>query len=89
MFTAIVYVLISGCARRHLPGEFRVSPSTAHSRFMFWTHEGLWPRPHQAVLGEFGAYSEVDWSSAIVDASTPASAGAGYGPRLTAGSSSD
>jgi transposase len=60
VFTAIVYVLTSGCARRQLPGEFRVSPSTAHRRFMFWTREGLWPRLHQAVLDELGAYGEVD-----------------------------
>src|SRR4051812_37694013 len=68
VFTAIVYVLTSGCAWRHLPGEFRVSSSTAHRRFLFWTREGLWPRLHQAVLDELGAHGEVDWSSAIVDA---------------------
>jgi transposase len=53
--TAIVYVLTSGCAWRHLPGEFRVSSSTAHRRFLFWTREGLWPRLHQVVLDELGA----------------------------------
>jgi transposase len=68
VFTAIVYVLTSGCAWRHLPTEFGVSSSTAHRRFAFWTEQGLWPRLHQVVLDELGALGMVDWSSAIVDA---------------------
>jgi transposase len=67
VFTAIVYVLTSGCAWRHLPGEFGVSPATAHRRFTAWTRAGLWPRLHRAVLDELGSRGQVDWSSAIVD----------------------
>lgn len=37
VFTAVVYVLTSGCAWRHLPETFGVSPSTAHRRFTAWT----------------------------------------------------
>ena len=37
VFTAIVYVLITGCAWRHLPSEFEVSQATAHRRFLTWT----------------------------------------------------
>ncbi|EPH45139.1 putative transposase for insertion sequence element [Streptomyces aurantiacus JA 4570] len=37
MFTAAVYVLTSGCARRHLAERFGVSPATAHRRFTAWT----------------------------------------------------
>jgi transposase len=70
VFTAIVYVLTSGCAWRHLPTEFGVSSSTAHRRFLFWTAQGLWPRLHQAVLDELGRLGLVDWSSAIVDAAS-------------------
>ncbi|MBM7167749.1 transposase [Streptomyces sp. G44] len=33
VFTAIVYVLISGCAWRYLPPTFGVSSATAHRRF--------------------------------------------------------
>ncbi|WP_199850412.1 transposase [Streptomyces sp. CMB-StM0423] len=33
VFTAVVYVLTSGCAWRHLPETFGVSPATAHRRF--------------------------------------------------------
>ncbi|GAB2861673.1 hypothetical protein GCM10022221_71680 [Actinocorallia aurea] len=68
VFTALVYVLTSGCAWRHLPTEFGVSPATVHRRFVFWTEKGLWPRFHQAVLDELGGRGEVDWSSAIGDA---------------------
>ncbi|MEU8310759.1 transposase [Actinomadura sp. NPDC048955] len=37
VFTAIVYVLTSGCTWRQLPGEFGVTRSTAHRRFAAWT----------------------------------------------------
>ncbi|MER6815678.1 IS5 family transposase [Spirillospora sp. NPDC000708] len=68
VFTAIVYVLTSGCAWRHLPAEFGVSVPTAHRRFTAWTRAGLWPRLHHAVLDELGVRGQVDWASAIVDA---------------------
>jgi transposase len=68
--SAIVYVLTSGCAWRHLLVEFGVSSSTAHRRFMFWTGQGLWPRLHRAVLDELGRLGLVDWSSAIADAAS-------------------
>ncbi len=70
VFTAIVYVLTSGCAWRHLPGEFGVSPQTAHRRFTAWTKAGLWPRLHRAVLDELGACGQIDWTSAIIDAAS-------------------
>src|SRR3954453_4981669 len=37
VFTAIVYVLTTGCAWRHLPAEFGVSKAAAHRRFVAWT----------------------------------------------------
>lgn len=37
VFTAVVYVLTSGYAWRHLPESFGVSPATAHPRFAAWT----------------------------------------------------
>ena len=41
VFTAIVYVLTSGCAWRHLPPSFGVSVPTAHRRFTAWARTGL------------------------------------------------
>ncbi|MFD4973779.1 IS5 family transposase [Streptomyces sp. NPDC058424] len=70
VFTAVVYVLTSGCAWRHLPPTFGTSPATAHRRFTVWTEAGLWRRLHRAVLDELGARGEVDWTSAIIDAAS-------------------
>ncbi|MGW0471293.1 IS5 family transposase [Streptomyces coeruleorubidus] len=70
VFTAVVYVLTSGCAWRHLPPTFGTSSATAHRRFTVWTEAGLWRRLHRAVLDELGARGEVDWTSAIVDAAS-------------------
>jgi transposase len=62
VFTAVVYVLASGCAWRHLPETFGVSSATAHRRFSAWAKDGLWRRLHQDGLDELGACGEVDWS---------------------------
>lgn len=70
VFTAIVYVLTTGCAWRHLPDSFGVSRATAHRRFMTWTRAGLWRRLHRAVLDELGYRAAIDWSRAIVDAAS-------------------
>lgn len=70
VFTAVVYVLTSGCAWRHLPETFGVSPATVHRRFSAWTEDGMWRRLHRGVLDELGARREVDWTSVIVDAAS-------------------
>lgn len=70
VFTAVVYVLASGCAWRHLPETFGVSPATAHRRFSAWTRDGLWRRLHRAVLDDPGARGEADWTAVIVDAAS-------------------
>lgn len=67
VFTAIVYVLTSGCAWRDLPPSFEVPFQTAHRRFGQWTKAGLWRRLHHAVLDELGSRGLLDWSRAIVD----------------------
>ncbi|SFT95777.1 Putative transposase of IS4/5 family [Actinopolyspora lacussalsi subsp. righensis] len=70
MFTAIVYVLTSGCSWRDLPPSFGATVPTAHRRFQQWTEAGLWRRVHQAVLDELGAQGELEWARAVVDAAT-------------------
>ncbi|MFF7586082.1 transposase [Kitasatospora purpeofusca] len=70
VFAAVVYVLTSGCAWRHLPPTFGVSPATAHRRFSAWTRAGLWCRLHRAVPTGPGTCGEPDWTSAIVDAAS-------------------
>ncbi|MFJ8596551.1 transposase [Streptomyces sp. NPDC093598] len=70
VFTAVAYILTSGCAWRYLPESFGVSPAGAHRRFSVWTEAGPWRRLHRAVLDELGARGELDWSSVIVDAAS-------------------
>jgi transposase len=67
VFTAIVFVLTSGCAWRYLPPSFGVTVPTAHRRFTEWTKAGLWPRLHRAVLDELGSHALIDWSRAVAD----------------------
>src|SRR4051794_28919571 len=81
VFTAIVYVLTTGCTWRHLPAEFGVSKATAHRRFVSWTEAGLWRRLHRAVLDRLGEQAAIDWSRAVVDA-----ASARFGVELTVAS---
>ncbi len=68
VFTAIVSVLTTGGAWRHLPAEVGVSKATAHRRFAAWTKAGLWRRLHRAVLDQLGEQAAIDWSRAVVDA---------------------
>lgn len=67
VFTAIVFVLTSGCAWRHLPPSFGVTVPTVHRRFTEWTRAGLWRRLHRKVLDEFGQRGMIDWSRAVLD----------------------
>ena len=70
VFTAIVYVLTTGCAWRHLPAEVGVSKATADRRFLAWTEAGLWRRLHRAVLDRLGEQARIDWSRAVADAAS-------------------
>ena len=67
VFTAIVFVLTSGCSWRLLPSSFGVTVPTAHRRFSEWTKAGLWRRLHRAVLDELGSQGLIDWSRAVLD----------------------
>nr|WP_228782094.1 IS5 family transposase [Nocardia abscessus] len=70
VFTAVVFVLTSGCAWRMLPPSFGVTVPTAHRRFSVWTEAGLWRRLHHAVLDELGGAGLIDWSRAVIDAAS-------------------
>lgn len=66
MFTAVVYVLSSGCAWRDLPPSFGAPFQTAHRRFGQWTEAGLWRQLHHVLLDELGSQGLLDWSRAIL-----------------------
>ena len=68
VLAALVYVLTTGCAWRHLPPGFEVSEATAHRRFVAWTKAGLWRRLHTAALDQLGSQGLIDWSRATADA---------------------
>ena len=70
VFTAVVFVLISACARRHLPPSFGVTVPTAHCRFAAWAKAGVFEKLHRAVLDHLGVAGELDWSAAILDAAS-------------------
>ena len=70
VFTAIVYVLTSGCAWRHLPPSFGVTVPTAHRRFSAWVRDGVFEKLHLEVLDQLGSAGELDWTAAILDAAS-------------------
>ena len=70
VFTAIVYVLTSGCAWRHLPPSFGVTVPTAHRRFSTWVRTGVFEKLHREVLDRLGSEGELDWTAAILDAAS-------------------
>src|SRR6476661_5503602 len=70
VFTAIVFVLTSGCAWRHLPPSFGVTVPTAHRRFTTWAAAGVFEKLHREVLDRLGGAGELDWSAAILDAAS-------------------
>lgn len=70
VFTAIVFVLTSGCAWRHLPPSFGVTVPTAHRRLDAWAAAGVFEKLHREVLDLLGSAGELDWTAAILNASS-------------------
>jgi transposase len=68
-FNAIVFVLVTGIAWRHLPREMGCSPATAHRRLSAWQRAGVWERLHQELLRALNAAGRIDWSSSVIDGS--------------------
>jgi transposase len=68
-FNAIVFVLFTGIAWRHLPAEMGCSPATAHRRLAAWQAAGVWERLHQELLRRLNAARRIDWSTSVVDGS--------------------
>lgn len=68
-FNAIVFVLFTGIAWRHLPREFGCSPATAHRRLSEWQASAVWERLHRELLRRLNAAGRIDWTTAVVDGS--------------------
>jgi transposase len=86
-FNAVVYVLVTGIAWRHLPRELGCSPATAHRRFQEWQRAGLFERLHAELLRRLNAAGRIDWTRAVIDGSHVRALEGGAAPgrlRLTA-----
>ena len=68
-FNAIVFVLVTGIAWRHLPRELGCSGVTAWRRLRDWQQAGVWERLHRALLERLNAAGAIDWSAAVIDGS--------------------
>ena len=68
-FGAILFVLFTGIAWRHLPRELGCSPATAHRRLQEWQRAGVFSRLHRELLRRLNAAKRIDWSGAVIDGS--------------------
>ena len=68
-FGAILFVLFTGIAWRHLPRELGCSPATAHRRLQEWQRAGVFSRLHRELLRRLNAAKQIDWSGAVIDGS--------------------
>lgn len=66
VFSAIVYVLRTGCQWNALPKEL-CSSSTAHRRFQEWEAGGLFQRLWAEGLTEYDALKGIEWEWQVVD----------------------
>lgn len=65
VFTAVVYVLTSGCAWRHLPPAEYGSWKGVYTRLRNWVIDGTWERVFTALLAQADAEDDVDWIVAV------------------------
>ncbi len=68
-FGAIVFVLFTGMAWRHLPRELGCSPATAHRRLAEWQRAGVFAELHQELLRRLNRAGRIDWNTSVVDGS--------------------
>lgn len=68
-FNAIMFVLVTGIAWRHLPREIGCSGVTAWRRLRDWQAAGVWERLHGLLVERLNAAGAIDWSGSVVDGS--------------------
>ncbi|MEU9958547.1 transposase [Streptomyces sp. NPDC050982] len=76
-FTAVVYVLTSGCSWQQLPAQFGVSHSTAHRRFTAWSRAELWQRWLDTLSAAPVDAADLAWCSTIVKSAASRRSGSG------------
>jgi transposase len=69
--TGIIFVLKTGIPWEWLPQELGCgSGMTCWRRLRDWQQAGVWERMHRAVLDRLGRVGQIDWSRAVIDASS-------------------
>ncbi|MFI0826701.1 transposase [Streptomyces roseolus] len=68
VFTAVVFVLTSGCSWGRLPACFAVATATAHRRYGFWCEAEVWTRLRSAIATSDSDAEKQSWGLAIADA---------------------
>jgi len=68
IFSAIVYVLRTGCQWKALPREFG-SSSSVHAHFQCWQRAGFFLRLWQAGLAEYDEMEGIAWRWQSIDGS--------------------
>lgn len=76
-FTAVVYVLTSGCSWQQLPAQFGISHSTAHRRFTAWSRVDLWQRWLDTLSAAPADAADLAWCSTIVKSAASRRPGSG------------
>jgi transposase len=66
VFSAIVYVLRTGCQWKALPREFG-SASAVHAHFQRWQREGLFRKIWRAGLAEYDEMEGIAWRWQSID----------------------
>lgn len=79
--TGILFVLMTGTPWEMLPPEMGCgSGMTCWRRLRDWQEAGVWDRLHQVLLDRLGQADRIDWSRAVMDASTVPSPGGAKKP---------
>jgi transposase len=69
--TGILFVLKTGIPWEWLPQELGCgSGMTCWRRLRDWQQAGVWTQLHRAVLDRLGQAGQLDWSRAMIDASS-------------------
>jgi len=68
-FNAIVFVLVTGIAWRHLPRELSCSGVTAWRRLRDWQAAWVREKVHATLVERLNAAGAIGWSAAVVDGS--------------------
>jgi transposase len=69
--TGILFVLKTGIPWEWLPQELGCgSGMTGWRRLRDWQAAGVWTQFHRAVLDRLGQAGQIDWSRAVIDASS-------------------